>query len=223
MTNKPSLQINRKIEICFAGKEDWHKTTILDMNSHTIFVGAPTFKGKPIIPQVGDQVSGRIIAQDAVYRFDSTFLNIKVEGKVPLLMLNKPLTYIRKQRRNYYRHPVVLDIEIAVSQEDGLNPMHTANQSWIPVKSLDIGGGGIRLVSPVKLLKDKNYKVRICFGSSGNKNMDIILLTAQVTREEAFLTGHDKYIYGVTFINIVEAQRDRIINFIFNLNRRKPL
>ena len=178
---------------------------------------------RPMIPQKGEEISGRIIEENAILQFTATFLGIKTGDRVPLLMLNKPLTYTRTQRRNYYRHPVVLDIEIAVVQNDNLDQQVSGLQNvaheWIAVKTLDIGGGGIRMASPVKLEKGIKLELKIPIGGSGDKNMDTILVKGQVMREET--SDRNSYIYGVGYIDIKEAQRDRIINYIFSLSRKR--
>lgn len=219
------LKINQKLEISFAGEENWQSTSIQGIKGNIILVAVPTVQRRPLIPQPEEQISVRLIAGNAVLQFNATFLGVKTEDRVPLLMLNKPLTYLRIQRRKYYRHPVVLDIKIAVAEDEGLNQKISAPQDaaaeWIGVKTLDIGGGGIRLAFPVKLVKGKKLALKICIDPPEDKNIEIILVAGQVVREEITLPDRNSYIYGVSYIDIKEVQRERIINYIFNLTRKR--
>jgi c-di-GMP-binding flagellar brake protein YcgR len=104
----------------------------------------------------------------------------------------------REQRRDYYRKEV--EEKIAV---EGMKP--GASNSF-NAKTYDLGGGGAKLENPERR-----------FGSG-----DTLLLTLPVDSEETLQvrgdvvkTSRDDNILHVQFKNISEAERDKIIGYIF--------
>lgn len=212
MKKKLDLKINQKLEVQPAGEQNWHSTVIQDMSGDIVFVAIPTNQKKPMIPQKGDQVGVRLVEGNALLLFETQYLGVKTGGAIPLLMLKRPLTFVRKQRRNYYRHPAVLIVEIAAcGQADAVE--------WVSVKSLDIGGGGIKIASPVRLAKDAQMQIKLHLGDNEDPGRDIILVTGKVVREDPY--PDNRYSYGICFTEIEETSRDRIINYIFNISRKR--
>lgn len=207
---KRVFEINQKIEIAPPGNGKFYKTVILDLTGNTVYVSVPTEKGKHVIPAKGDKIEGRMVTGDAYYTFSLTMLGLKIEDRVPMLILEKPRKVVRHQRRTFYRCPAILDMEYTES-ETGI--------SWRAAKTLDIGGGGVRFVTDEKLAKGTELIIKI-YIAPGEDEKNIITLCGEVVRTEKH-TDSTPNIYSVNFTDVSEAERDRLINFAFSLMSKR--
>jgi c-di-GMP-binding flagellar brake protein YcgR len=79
----------------------------------------------------------------------------------------------------------------------------------------DISGGGVRLLTDEKLEPGQQVECRIPIGER-----DFLELKGLVVRVVPCVEGNYKFEVGVKFVDILEAERDRLIQFIFQQQRR---
>lgn len=222
MKKKQVFSINQRIEISIEGEEVYYSTLIQDMAGSILYVAVPTLKGQAVIPPRGQAVEGRFFAGDAIYLFASTVLGLKTGDRVPLLMLQRPTSLERKQRRDYYRRPAAcsLDLVLVKGDEDYEKELSPGSiLPWFGAKTIDLGGGGLRFVSSVQIEKGRQVFLKIYLGTEKNESRDMVAAGGQIARIEKSAAG--SYLYGVKFTHIQEKDRDRIINYIFNLAAKK--
>ncbi len=228
MIKKQNFKVNQKIEIAMTGEDMFYSTLIHDITGRILYVVMPTLKGLPFIPPQGTKMEGRFFEGDAMYLFNTVALGIKTGDRVPLLMLERPLRLERKQRRDYYRRFTLCDMDYSYvgGEEDFLEkrlsspPQETPE--WFAAKTLDVGGGGIRFASTTKIAPETKIHIKIYIGLTKDQERDVVMALGQIVRVER-APGSSQYIYSVRFLEITENQRDRIINYIFNLSRNRYL
>ncbi|MBS4021272.1 MAG: PilZ domain-containing protein [Dethiobacter sp.] len=223
MSKKHYFYINQNLQIAVAGDDFFYKTIIHDLSENIIYVTVPTFKGSPFMPQKGEMVDGIFFEGSAMFFFTTAVLGLRAENGFYLLMLQKPLSLTRKQRRNYYRHPAVLDIEfqLVIDAKDKEN--NSLPVPWCKAKTLDIGGGGIKFTCDTRLDRGTALKLKIFIGEKSDKEPVIVTAGGKVVRVVPSPVKAGSYNYGLSFTAIEEKQRDRIINYIFNLSRKRIL
>lgn len=82
---------------------------------------------------------------------------------------------------------------------------------------IDISGGGVRFVSKKKLAVD-SY-VSVCFEIVNEKRAVEMKVTGQVVYAMPLRNEQDSYDIRVKYIGLAEEQREKIIHFVFQLER----
>ncbi len=212
MMKKELFKINQKIQIKIPGDQVFHNTIIQDLTNNVIYVSMPVSKERFFMPQKGERIEGRYNEGDALLYFDTSAFGVTMQERVPLLMLQKPSGLTRIQRRKFYRRPALLDLEFRKKEETA--------QEWVAAKTLDIGGGGIRFISSTKMTKGDELDIKVFINSAKERDENVLAVSGYVIRVELSPTA-DNFIHSVSFTDIRENQRDRIINYIFTLARKK--
>lgn len=218
MKKKFELRINQKVEILLAKEAPWLSSIIQGLTDKYLFVAIPTHRKVPVIPAVNDQILGQAAEKSGIYLFETTFLGIEEGDRIPLLTLVRPVVFTRRQRRDYFRLPAVLGLKIGIGTENNEKTL-----KWRWVTPLDIGGGGLKMSTAMKLEKGSIHQYKIYLGQGNYTDLNPILVFGQIIRADAAISASKEHIYGVRFLEMDENQRDRVISYIFSLSTERSL
>jgi c-di-GMP-binding flagellar brake protein YcgR len=175
----------------------------------TIDVLIPISKRK-IVYIKNDTVLKVIIANEgAIYEFKAEIVE-KLFGVVPLLKLVKVSDIQKIQRRNYFRLKSINTIKIRkiVDLKEGLF------DEYFDVTTVDISGGGLAFNADLEL--EINDLLEVIMPLNSNK----INLLGKVVRADKAEDKSKKNGYGVNFEKITEIERNIIMRFIYEEQRK---
>jgi c-di-GMP-binding flagellar brake protein YcgR len=175
----------------------------------TIDVLIPISKRK-IVYIKNDTVLKVIIANEgAIYEFKAEIVE-KLFGVVPLLKLVKVSDIQKIQRRNYFRLKSINTIKIRkiVDLKEGIF------DEYFDVTTVDISGGGLAFNADLEL--EINDLLEVIMPLNSNK----INLLGKVVRADKAEDKSKKNGYGVNFEKITEIERNIIMRFIYEEQRK---
>lgn len=171
---------------------------------------------------VGDLVTGIYYDDnDKVYMFNSMVIDRMVQN-IPLYKLSVPKILRRIQRREHVRVPVTMPIlykELNFDKDPSSgheeSREHEAGQdSWKKGMALDLSGGGMNISLDKPL--EENQHILIQLNTDGLE-LDV---KGQIVRSYTeVVLGRVSHRAGVCFVDLAEADRDRIIGFVFKKQR----
>ena len=128
------------------------------------------------------------------------------------------------QRREYYRLNCVLDMKSKVIDEKELEENHDqlifmdTDLTFDNGVMVDISGGGARFISKVKY--QKGSLIRFNFSLFVNGTMNDYKLIGKVLKSRELENKPDNYEHRVMFVNMVNDDRESIIRYIFEEERK---
>jgi len=149
-----------------------------------------------------------------LYEGDSAFYSLKTEiidrvrDPIPLLILKRTDEVNRIQRRSYFRLQVNKDIKYHVIKDDD-----EQGYNFKKTTAIDLSGGGLLMI----LKDDLNLRDELLF----KLNIDELnkLVKGKIVRIKHNKDGYSKTA-GVEFIDLNRQDRDKIISFLFNYQRK---
>ncbi|MFW5856033.1 MAG: flagellar brake protein [Bacillota bacterium] len=202
------IQVNQQIEI--EVKSGPYKGTypskIAAINEEFVKI-YPPFKSESVVPlRPGSDIFVFFTGDDAAYKFNSKVIR-RIKENIHLLVIEPPEEIVRIQRRNYFRLEVKRDVRYRLINDD-LEPI----QDYVDSKTIDISGGGVKLILNSELEENDLVEMLI----------DIPDLS------DVPLPGEVKQIYslpdgkavGIEFINLKRRVRDQIIGWLFDYQRQ---
>ena len=226
------ISIGDKVDMELLGNgevvQDAEKRRILSckvmdiLDDRLLRITMPFYERRIVPLSVGDQYEMRIFSVKGIYGSKFTVINRLKEGNIFMadMELLKPLKKV--QRREYFRHDCQLpgNYRMVSSEEDLINNLEGEEQvEWKKCVILDISGGGMRMISEFQEKVSEIIQVRFPLDNNG---------------EQQFLTENGKLISSVPkqakvnlyeqrieFNGIEEQDRERIIRYIFDEERKK--
>ena len=180
-----------------------YRTRVEDVYDDLVIMGAPLEKGAVIPIRVGNElkIEFKLTGPDKEGRF-RTRNNVEKRFRTssPLLELRLLGEWQKTQEGMFVRVPVHLDAVVVPLQDgDEELPSHTA-------LILNLSGGGILLRSDHPFQIDDEVRISFRIGS------EQIVSTGYVER---FVPGETGQGYGFVFLDIPEAVRKAIIQFVY--------
>ncbi|MFZ5352061.1 MAG: flagellar brake protein [Bacillota bacterium] len=207
-----NFSIGDKIHIQLMNNYDNHQYTsqIAEIHGNNVFDAViPIYKGRIIYIKNDALIDIVVPRGEAIYEFRAKIVN-KLFGKIPLLRL-EVVSEIRKiQRRNYFRLKFIQNIYV----RKVINIKEKEFGERITGSMLDISGGGLCFTCTEEL--DDRDVVEL----SMNLNNIKLLLLGKIVRKSYTANPVAPYTYGVQFENITEIQRNEIMKFIFEEQRK---
>lgn len=205
------LKINKRVEVIiensyYAGN---YSSRVEEILPDSIILAAPLKRGVIVPLRVGDTITVNYYGKTAGYSFTTkvTATNYK---KVPLIAVEKPQEITKIQRRSYIRIPTSIPVRFTVLNEQ---KQPTSLSYWS--ETIDISGGGVAIISPIKLSCGGYLDMELDVPRKG-----IIQVMGRVARIEEIKTEYGKkFLLGISFLAIDESDRDKIIQYVFELQR----
>lgn len=208
-------------------KPDVYVSQVLDEGTgDSLYVAMPIHEGKIIPLSVGQELNATFFSKSGLLQSKAVVIGRFKKGSL-FLMEIQLLTDLKKiQRREFFRFPCRIPLEYRVVSDEEkrqieLNneyELDEANLEWKNGIMLDLSGGGIRFVSTFSEQKGKILEVR--FEITIGEEKDIMYSFAKLLRTERNPNKNTLFDNRVEFWNLRRDEREKIIRFIFDEQRR---
>lgn len=189
---------------------DVYFSQIMDLDARGIHISTPQRQGQ--VTQLfdsGDPVYIRIGLDGAFYTCLCHMLGWS--GLSEGMVLSLPRQVRRLQRRRFMRIAASLPVTLKVLTQGPDLP-----SEWLPAVTTDLSGGGMMIRSAIELPVYTETEVRLSLPTDGNRQARLLVFRAQICRCVTHETG---YQLGLSFDEMSDNLRDRLISFIFCLER----
>jgi c-di-GMP-binding flagellar brake protein YcgR len=218
MKKNKILNINTKIELTSQDNNTIYKSIIQEVKGDTFAIALPVYKRIPLHLHNNDVVNIKIFTDSACYSFSTKVLGAKKEDGLILYVLKKPKKVKKTERRGYVRVKAAVLVEYEEIDRENINDY----KKVVPHKkayTLDISGGGIQIVLPETILMETFLVINLPLDFDGRDT--VLKVLGQVVRlEKEKIKNKLCYKIGIRFVEIMERERDLIIQYIFKLMRK---
>lgn len=157
------------------------------------------------IVEAGIPLSVDFFDQGELYTFSSEVQTTTAKS----IMITYPLEITKKQQRNYRRVPMKFAVDVMVMDYD------TSETKTLKGSTLDISGGGMRLLAESAILVAKGDLVGLEFSISNGDDPQPVVVTAKVVRVEP-CDNRAKQRFAVEFTSIKDEDRYMLIRLLVN-------
>ena len=206
------ITINKKIDVARIGEKNFYYSRIQDISDRYFSIQIPYNQKIPLKLVQLEKVLVKVFGKDAYYQFTTEVLGEK-EDVIPVYLLALPKEIERVQLRQHVRLPAALDVyyqELAVGGESEFNPALERRKAL----TVDLSGGGVQLLTEAYLTVGTRLQLEVMVPY--RERLLGITAIGRVKRC-MLLNGTDKWSYqaGIAFERISEADRSKIISFIY--------
>lgn len=210
---KKYFSVGSKIQIDYldaAGQLQSYTSQVVEiLDDEFIDVLIPIHKKRDVYLKQDAMLKVIVTKGEAVYEFKAV-LHEKLFGRIPLLRL-KVLAEINKiQRRDYYRLKVLKDIEARLVEDFKEKKFGETFKGNLH----DISAGGLNFSTRKELQENDMLELTL------NLNDKKLVVYGIVLRRTLTNNYKASYAYGVKFEKITEAERNEIVKYIFEEQRR---
>lgn len=203
-----------------------YKSQVYDIVSEDqIKIAMPMEQGKVILLPVDGEYNICFYTKSGLYQCLARVIDRYKSNNVFILLMELTTDLRKYQRREYYRLNCVLDMRCRQIDEKELPKIMervqfidtdiTLNNGII----VDISGGGARFISSVKY--PNQSLILFVFSLFVNGEMIEYQLVGQVLLSEELENRKDEYEHRIQFTNIMNDDREGIIRYIFEEERKK--
>ncbi|MEX2355841.1 MAG: flagellar brake protein [Thermaerobacterales bacterium] len=188
-------------------------TVAQNVEGGTIEISWPMMGQAFIEIEKGQEVVLRYTDGSAAYRLEAQVVG-KKERPVALIAVGAGERIQRIQRRDFVR----LDMRVPVRVQQpvkGEEDEKEISQPWHPGRTLDVSGGGVRLMMSDILEMGDDIALQIQLGERWIEARGKIVRRGEALQRRGMLLAE----YGVSFIFIEEEEQDYIIRFLFEAQR----
>ena len=189
-----------------------------------VLVSMPIQEGNIIPLSVGQEFSATFYSKTGLLQCQVMIIS-RFKKDTLFLMEIEQMTPLQKiQRREYFRLDCNMPVEyrVVTDQERKLIDEGIAYNidevQWKNGVILDLSGGGIRFVSPYQEEKDGFIQLR--FDISAGDNIEVVYAYASVLRSERNQNNAAIYDNHLMFWKMDKGMREKIIRFIFDIQRK---
>jgi c-di-GMP-binding flagellar brake protein YcgR len=206
--NPDQIKINQLIEI----EVELESQKILNlpsriegMEENELHISVPLYRGEIIPLRTGQTVRIFLTCEDMTYAFSATIVGRKWQN-IPLLVINKPDTFIKIQRRNYMRLPIKLESYFRLVGDES---------DFKKAETLNISGGGALIITEEAIEEGQNIEFELYIPN--RKPFFCLAKVVRLLERGTEKGGRNKA--AIEYYDITESKRDKIINYIFEKQR----
>lgn len=204
------LRSNQLVEIEVEGafKGNYH-SRVEEVGEDTLTLAMPIRKGEIVTLRKGSKITVNFMKNGANHAFQAEILD-RARTPLPVLIVKMPVEAKKRQRRSWVRVPASLDFSFApLSDKPG------AELVFKEAQTLDISGGGLMFGS------QQEFKLGDMIKLTLNLPSGRLELKAKVVRVIPMPDQpRRRYQIGLEFEEIKERQRDRVMRYIFDQQRK---
>lgn len=229
------LTVGNKLEIETIGEpsgtegfENGRKTYISELydivSEDQIKIAMPMEQTKIILLPVDGEYSLCFYTPNGLYQCIGRVIERYKTDNLFVLVIELITGLQRYQRREYYRLNCVLDMKCKQIDEKEFNNTHEqvmfldTDLTFDNGIMVDISGGGARFISQVKY--PKGSLIRFVFSLYVNGQMSEYKLVGKVLRSRELENRPDNYEHRIQFVNMMNDDRESIIRYIFEEERK---
>ncbi|MGL5086224.1 MAG: flagellar brake protein [Clostridium sp.] len=202
--------INSKLEVKW--REEIYKSVVQDANNKSLLISIPVVDSVYLVLKTGEEIELVYYDNRAnVYNFKCKVINRITENNIPFYSISLPYDVVRIQRRNFVRVETVQLIKDIKKCEKELDM--EVNYKLSNAILLDLSGGGMR----IKLREQLNENDVIAANIVSEN--DILPVKGEIVRIDK--TEDRRYIYGVSFCDLNNMTREKIIGIVFKIMRKQ--
>lgn len=202
------------------------KVADIDYERSIIYIYTPTNNSVPVSLDRDIRYVFIFYTDFGLYRAEGFCIGRKKEGNILLNAVALTTETAKFQRREYYRESCNIPVDFKeitenieeLSNIDMIREFLAGDTETISGTILDISGGGIRFSSNVRL-KTGVYNI-YKFDILNKGEPEEILVVGYVIASDR-VEGHQAFHNRVQFIFRSDKEREKIISFVFNEQRRK--
>ncbi|MDD2972125.1 MAG: flagellar brake protein [Lachnospiraceae bacterium] len=212
---KPESDTDRKV----------YQSKVFDiLSEERLEITMPMDKTKLQLLPVGKEYDMYFYAKSGLYQCFARIIDRYKSNNVYILALELTSNLRKFQRREYYRFSCALEMETRPLEEEEVSAVEKNGDNLVPGLPLqrsivvDISGGGIRFVA------DRQYEVgslvycRYQLIIHGNvKEYNVV---GKVLNSHELEKRSGMYEHRIQYLNITEAEREEIIRYIFEEERK---
>jgi c-di-GMP-binding flagellar brake protein YcgR len=211
------IYLTQKIQVTITGYEnEWYASSIQDFNNNEICISIPVRETRSLLLFRSERVDVTFITESARYKFTSVVLGRR-QDNVPMYVLSAPADYERIQLREFVRVPITLQVDYAQLPQEGEEPVFSHSDS------VDLSGGGIRLLTQENLPKDTRILVNFTLPFKRKpRQFRVYGVVARSYSDDITKMNHA----GVRFLKVSNQEMDTISSYLFSVmsqNRREKL
>lgn len=181
------------------------------------YIAVPIYRGRLYPVNIGTQMEIIFIMQDNLYSFVAKVLDRGIRNRISLLKM-EALSEIKKiQRREFFRFECALPVTYRLVDTQNRGNPGENDRKLTKTYTRDLSGGGVCI-----RLKEKVDYGSILECELSLNDLNKIHFIGKVVRFTIYDKdmGIYKYEIGVSFEKINEKDRERLISFIFQEQRR---
>lgn len=206
------------------------------IDDEIIHIASPIVYSRLVLLEIGSNYLLNIYSNKGLYQCKCVVLNHLHENNTTIVEVQIISRIEKHQRRQYYRLDCLIDIyirqitkeELLLEQNGLMNnsnkdeihkKLQAIEEQWNMATITDISGGGLRIKSDKPLHKGDHIYLK--FDLHKGNNMLNYSLKAIVISSFELNNRIRKYEHRVEFQNISRKEREEIIKYIFEQERRR--
>lgn len=194
------------------------------ITSQTLQIAMPIYDGKIVPLGVDEKYTACFYTSKGLLQCNVLVTSRYKSGNLFFLEVMMLGDLSKVQRRQFYRYNCVLDAKIRIISDNEFTTERLDDPdipedelTWEPAKTLDISGGGAKIVSKNHI--DRNECVKIKFSVVIVDEIVSFNLYARILSSTSVQNRTDLYEQRLEFMKISQEDRDKIIRFIFESER----
>ncbi|MBR4719301.1 MAG: flagellar brake protein [Lachnospiraceae bacterium] len=203
-----------------------YRSQVYDIVSEDqIKIAMPMEQGKIVLLPVDGEYNICFYTQSGLYQCLARVIDRYKSDNIFVLVMELTTDIRKYQRREYYRLNCVLDMKARnVSAEEGQQASHEqvhfldTDITFSNGTMVDISGGGARFISRAQYPKGSN--IQFAFSLFVNGKLTEYKLLGRVLYSEELASRPGSYEHRIQFVNIMNDERESIIKFIFEEERK---
>ncbi|TCO79927.1 flagellar brake protein [Marinisporobacter balticus] len=204
------MKIGIELEHPLMNKSTKFVSQVMDIiDEKAMFIATPIAKNVLVPIDIGKIIKISYFKKNlGTYGFNAEVVERKNVGDISYMRVKKIGEVFRIQRRNFFRLEVLLNGEVNVIESQN------GNEKTISVLTKDISGGGVRVISKEALEVGSAVEIKI-----ETKNKPIVV-QGEVLRCVLYEESNYNFDIGIIFKDIDKKEREQIIAFVFDYQRR---
>ncbi len=181
-----------------------YSTVIDDVQQAFITVQTPTIRREIVRMPVGTTLRAYVREGAVAFVFETEVLG-HVDSAAPSMLLAAPTRVQRIEQRRHYRLQITLD---AASAE--VLPREGEPPKAIRAVISDLSGGGVGFLSQRRIEAGRHVQFVIPLPEQGDLIGEVRVIGFEEPED-----GRVNYRYHGEFVNLTDAERERIVRFVF--------
>lgn len=215
------LNVGLKLELKLYSEDNTKRGTVYVSefewaeNNSIVFVAAPIYEGRLYPVSIGTMLEIAFIIGNNLYEFRAKVLDRGVKHNISLLKLEAMTEISKIQRREFFRFDCAIPVSYRIV--NSLKSGDADDKTFVKTYTRDISGGGLCIRLREKIDYEKLVECELALNDF-NK-LTFIGKVVRVTKYDT-VQGTYKYEIGVLFEKIEERDREKVISYIFQEQRR---
>ena len=219
-----NIKVGDRLEMRFKSEGSVPKifiSQVVEVENNTVVVHTPISYGKHVVLTKSAPCSLLFFQDEGMLSFTASVVGSYVKNDQSLTKLMLTSEPEKMQRREFFRFECTLPMRFALisskpSEVISGEPRETG-MSAQPLNDAiikDLGGGGLRFVTNTEIDNGDNIKCLLML------EREYIVVIGKVLQKHSFPKSPYKFQFRIIFIGILPEEKDKIIQYVFNQQRK---